>query len=278
MRKFKLINAIGQEYDLNDLDFFLYNPDQLGFRIGTKYETVGSQYHPYEESIEQPKPKGTIRFKQPGAYDKYDAFAVFCRRKPLRFEYTPSNTTYTLDCEVSELKKTEITTIGLTTPITLVGLGKWYKKVTEQTSDEDEGDGKTYSYTYPYVYSNSARGTVVIEDDSSEKDSPAKITIFGPVVNPRWNHYLNGVKIADGGVNAIIPNGHKLVVDATSFPFMMTEQDMAGNVIYDRYEDSVWDTERFIHLQPGTNRITIGHSGANYPNLLVEVKLQYATV
>ena len=278
MRKFKLINAIGQEYDLNDLDFFLYNPDQLGFRIGTKYETVGSQYHPYEESIEQPKPKGTIRFKQPGAYDKFNAFVVFCRKTPLRLEYTPANTTFKLDCEVTELKKSEISTLGLTAPITLAGLGKWYKDVAEQTSDEDEGDGKTYDYTYPYVYSNSARGTVVIEDDASEKDSPAKITIFGPVINPVWNHYLNGEKIADGAVTANVPLGHKLVIDATSFPFRLTEQDMSGKVIYDRYEDSVWDTERFIHLHPGTNRITIGHSGANYPNLLVEVKLQYAAV
>lgn len=277
MRKFKLKNAIGQEYDLNDLDFFLYNPDQLGFKVGTKYERIGVNYHPYEESIEQPKPKGTIRFKKPGAYEKYDEFARFIRRKPLTLEYTPDSTTFKLDCEVYELKKSEIKTLGLSSDIVFAGLGKWYKEVVVQTSEDTEGDGKTYPYTYDYVYSNSARGTVTLESDTNE-ESPAKITIFGPVVNPTWNQYLNGKKIASGKVNATIPAGHKLVVNATKFPFSMTEQNMQGQVIHDRYGDSDWSTERFMFIQSGTNRITIGHDGANYPNLLVEVKLEYATV
>lgn len=277
MRQFKLYNAIGEVYDLNSLDFFMYDPEQLGFKQGTKYERVGDAFHPYQEGYDQPKPKGKIRFKQPGAYDKYNAFVKFVSKKPLRLEYTPADATFKLQCEVGELKKTEIKTIGLSCDITFTGLGLWYRTLVEETSDDESGDGKKYDYEYDYVYSNSAAGTVALVSDAQD-DSPTKITIYGPVVNPVWNHYLNGNRVNGGAVNATIPSGHKLVVDATTMPWSITEQDAYGHVVHDRYPDSDWNTDRFIFLQQGTNKISISHTGVNTPKLMVEVNLQYASV
>jgi hypothetical protein len=276
MRQFALINSIGQRYDLMDTDYFLYDPEGLGFKKGTKYQEVGNIFVPYLDRYKQPEPKGIIRFDNPGAYDKYYEFARFISKAPIRLEYTPADATYYLDCIVSELKKTELQGEGLNCEIEFNALGFYYQ-VTNLVSADDDTNGKVYGYTYNYQYSDVMPGTVV-KDVDSMIESPCIITIYGPAINPVWRHYVNNVLIATGKCNITLLTGHNLVINTASATYSITEQDEYGNVIFDRYQDSDFSTERFFLLRNGNNRIAVAHDGVMPPKLKVETRLLYETV
>lgn len=278
IRQFRLVNAKGNTYNLNDLDFFLYDPADLGYKKSNKVLKAGNVFRPYEESVSQPTPTGTIRFKNPDAYQKYYEFMRFATIEPLILEYTPgdSDDTYRIDCYISSMDKTEISGSGLHCEVKFGALSFWYKThVMEAGTNADTG--KIYDYTYPYRYADTAPGTVALNVDSN-MESPAIIYIYGPVEKPTWNHYVNNVLVSTGACDVEVIQGHVLVIDSASIPFQITEQDMLGNVIYDRYALSDMTTERFIFLQNGRNRLSIAHSGAMIPKLKVEARILYETV
>ncbi len=277
MRKFVLYNSIGESYDLNDLRNFLYEPEDLGFKRETDFMQIGSAFRPYKnDTLKQPEPKGTIRFKNPDAYQKYYDFARFISKVPLRLEYTPLDQTYCLDCCVMEMDKTELGPGGLHCEIKFGGYGYYYSRCSLESSD-DGTTGKIYGYTYNYHYSDVMPGMVAKDIDATQ-ESPCIITIYGPAINPVWKHYLNNVLIATGKCNQILLTGHNLVIDTVSTPYSITEQDDLGNVIFDRYQDADFSTERFFLLRNGNNRIAVSHDGVMPPRLKVEVRSLYETV
>lgn len=276
MRQFKLTNSIGEVYNLNDLDFFLYDPDNLGYKRKASYKRVGSLFVKYKDEIDQPTPNGVLRFKNPNAYEKYYDFSRFAMKSPLRLEYTPSEETYYLDCYVKELEKSEIEGGGLHCKISFEAMSYYYRLYAMEAGTEPT-EGKIYDYTYPFIYSDTGAGTVALDVDSSI-ESPIKISIYGEVVNPTWAHYVNNVLIESGCCMTTIRAGRRLVIDTTQTPFSITEQDALGNVISNKYADSDMETERFFFLQAGRNRISVAHDGANIPKLKVEAKVLYETV
>lgn len=277
MRSFALINSKGQRYDLNEMDFFLYDPTSLGFSRSTDYQQIGTVWKMYSDSFSQDSRSGTIRFKEPHSYQKYFDFMVFAQQIPLTLEYTPETKSYYMDCVIGMMEKTEIQGEGLRCGIQLTPLSLFYQSYSVESDDGDATAGKQYSYSYPYRYTNSAQGTVSIDSDSPE-ESPCKITIYGPALNPMWYHYVNNVQVESGRMTGEVVNGHKLVIDTTVMPYSITEQDMLGNVIYNRYENCDFSTERFVMLKFGHNRISVGHSGVVIPHLSVEGRLCYASV
>ena len=278
MRSFNLINSKGHRYNLNDLDFFLYDVSELGFKKNAKIIKAGNVFKAYNKSVDQPKPKGTIRFKEPDSYKKYYEFTRFATSEPLILEYIPgeTQTAYRLDCYISSIEKREIEGNGLHCEIQFGALSFWYK-VYSMEAGTDTRDGKIYDYTYPFRYSDRAAGTVALDVDSN-MESPTIISIHGPCVNPTWNHYVNNVLVSSGICYVDIPADRILVIDSAHTPFQITEQDEYGNVIFDRYELSDLSTERFIFLQNGRNRISVAHDGAMVPRLKVEARVLYETV
>ena len=49
-------------------------------------------------------------------------------------------------------------------------------------------------------------------------------------------------------------------------------------VVADRYQMCDFTTERFFHLQYGSNRISVVHEGLNILNVIVEGRISYETV
>ena len=277
MRHFALINNKGQRYDLNEMDFFLYSPSGMGFSRATSYRQIGTTWSMYNDCYAQEARQGYIRFKEPHSYQKYFDFLVFAQQTPLQYEYTPENKTFYMDCVIGVIDKTEISGEGLKCQIQLTPLSLFYQKYFAESADGEAGGGKTYNYSYPYIYSSAAQGTVAVESDAAD-DSPCKVAIFGPLVNPVWYHYVNNKQVEQGRMVGEVIAEHKLVIDTTTMPYSITEQDMLGNVIYNRYEDCDFSTERFFFLKFGHNRISVGQSGVNIPHLVVEGRLQYASV
>lgn len=279
MRKFILTNAIGESWDLQDKDrVFFAEPEGLGWEDSTEYVRAGNNYKPLEQIWEQKHIEGTLFFlKDP--YPTYYSFVQFAAKAPLTLTYAPTNDrTYRVRCRLSNIGKSELTEYRvLECPVTFLALGPFYKIVSAYNSGESAGGGKQYDYTYDYAYSDWAAETVRISSDSVE-DSPCKIMIYGPCENPIWRHYVDGQLVGMGSMTGEVPQDRILVIDSTTIPYSITEQDYLGNLTADRYQACDFGTERFIFLKNGNNTIAVSHTDVTVCPLKVEANISYASV
>lgn len=272
IRQFLLINRDGDTYDLNDLNSFLQNPNDLGMEVSTDYERIETEFVEITEILEQKTPKGEIVF---AGYEEYCKFARFIEKKPLKLQYTTPAGTYSIDAKVRKLKKTELEEAGLVCDVEFEAYGTFYRLVSAQNTRDYSG--KVYSYTYPYTYSDFLAGVVEVDVDSVY-ECPAKLTVFGPCKNPSWTHSVNGEVITRGKMNLEIASGNKLVVDTTQIPWSIREYDADNVFVADRYGDSDFSTERFVRLKAGKNQLVFSNEGIEEIKMIVEAKMLYGAV
>ena len=278
IRKFRLTNGVGDGWDLNSRSSFFHAVAGLGFKDNTQYEQVGTDFIPLEELFSQGEMSGSILFGGgAAAYQTYREFSRFVRSVPLTLIYQ-TDETYRVPVRLTELSKGELMKGGggLVCDVTFHATGLFYKSVTKQSGVLSIG-GKVYPYTYTYSYAEVSQNTLVIDSDSYE-DSPCKITIFGPCLNPVWKHYVDNVLFETGRYEGNILADHKLVVDATNIPYSITERGAMDDIVADRYQLCDFTTERFCHLQYGSNRFSVSHDGLNTVKMMVEGKISYETV
>lgn len=271
MRQFKIYNAIGQEYDLNDPGSFFHDPNGLGFKSDEEFERIGRQFLLTEEGVKQPEPEGKIRFKDYACFNK---FAQFLQRQPLKLMYKAADTYY-MDVRVREIEKTELEALGLIVEAKFSGLGPWYKEVTRNI-DGPEAVGKVYAYTYPYVYADNSQGVIKVESDS-ELESPMIITIIGPCSNLEYVQYVNGKVAASGKILYDIPDGRRVKI-SSKIPYSIKELDALGNETADLYQYSDFSTERFLMVRQGMNEIAFSHEGEEEIKAVVEAEIYYDTI
>lgn len=279
MRKFILTNAIGESWDLQDKDrVFFAEPGGLGWSDATEYVRAGNNYTPLEQVWEQKQIEGTLFFlKDP--YPTYFAFCRFAARTPLTLTYTTNNgNTYKVKCRLSNIEKNELTEFRcLECSVTFSAMGLFYKVASVYNAGESTGGGKVYDYEYDYTYSDWVAESVMISSDSME-DSPCKIMIYGPCENPIWRHYVDGQLVGMGSMTGEVPQDRILVIDSTTIPYSITEQDYLGNLTADRYQACDFGTERFIFLKNGNNTIAVSHTDVTVCPLKVEANISYASV
>lgn len=276
MRTFTLINNDGNSYNLTEKKkSFFFNVGGLGYERETEFQRIGEHLALINDHLAQGVVIGTIKFWQPNAYQQYFKFAQFCQNKPLKLLYTPpSGITYYREGYVTRIDKAEEN--ALTVSIEFRATTPWYKSVNVFNSGEVTG-GKVYDYTYDYQYAESTAQSVVINSDSYES-SPCKITLYGPLTNPSWSHYLNNKLMVTGKVNGTIDAGNKLVIDTTSIPYSIKQFDANDNLISDMYQLSDFSTYRFVNLGYGENIISATHDTVSVIKVGVEAKIEYATV
>lgn len=277
IRNFTLTNALGQTYSLmNTDDGAMFQPGGLGYDDVTEYEQVGEFFAPLTERFGQQVITGQMVFSvQP--YVKYLNFTKFCRHAPLSLVYETDAGTFQIPVRMTKIEKGD--TDGWTylqCPVEFTALARMYKTVVANNTGS-AGGGKVYDYEYDYVYGDFVADTVAIDSDSVTA-SPCRISIFGPCTQPTWRHYVDGVQVATGYYNGTIPENHKLVIDTTSSPYSIQEEDIAGNLIADRYELCDFSTERFFLLEYGRNTISVGHGDVDSIRLMVEGYIFYETV
>lgn len=277
MRKFRLINGQGERFELNRKDSFFHDIKGFGFEDATQYEQIGHDFYPLEEILSQGKIEGKILFAGKKPYETYREFARFIRSTPLTLVYQPDEV-FRVPVRIATLGKEELSHGGavLVSEISFVTQGLFYKSITKYSNTLSVG-GKIYPYTYDYAYSDVSYNSVEIESDSYE-DSPCKITIHGPCMNPIWKHYVNNVLYETGAYVGTISGDHKLVIDTTKMPYSITERGAGDEIVADRYQLCDFSTERFFHLRHGSNRISVTHEGINTLKVIVEGRINYETV
>lgn len=274
MRKFRLINALGQSFDLMRKDAYFHEPQGLGFQQSLTYLRVGNHYELVESHDNQKAPSGQMVFR---GYAQYKEFAQFISFKPLILVYNPQGVEYMLDCDVASLQKSEIARNGyLTCPISFLARGKWYfNRQALQTISSGLGT-KTYRYTYPYVYSNSADGVIETINEGFDK-APCRLHIMGAIENPSWTLSTNNQTIAEGSCEATIPDGDKLVIDSRDGHLEVAEYTTNNEFVRNLYSACDYSKETFLYLPVGGFKILV-QGIAEGINAYLEIFEQYDTV
>jgi len=277
MRKFRIINGEGKTFELNGKAAFFHSVDGFGYSDATQYEKIGTDFLPLYEEFSQGEITGSIFFGGSGAYETYREFTRFVRAVPLTLVYEMDEL-FKVPVRLTDISKSELMNggFGLNCEVHFLATGLFYKAVTK-FSDTVYVGGKIYPYEYTYSYAEISQNTLMIDSDSYV-DSPCKITIYGPAINPIWKHYVNNELFETGAYIGTIPADHKLVIDTTNIPYSITERGVSDEIVADRYQMCDFTTERFFTLQHGIDRISVVHEGLNSVDMMVEGKISYETV
>lgn len=158
VRQFKLINALGREYDMTRPDALLHAPDGLGWGTEATVNRLGMTYIGINEKEIHQSPSGEMVFR---TYEEYGRFLSFCQQGGLVLCYKPLETWYYCECLIS-IQKSEIQWENnhLICPVQFTLLSYWYEKVVAQTAEPPEpvepnyatvtGDPAVFNARYSY--------------------------------------------------------------------------------------------------------------------------------
>ena len=274
MRYFKLVNALGAEWDLMQKDGFFHAPSGLGFSRSISSLRAGLDWLPSSEFLNQKTPSGEMVFFSYESYQRLVSFISY--DVPLFLMYQPTRKWYRCRCKVTKLEKGDMTSPGLLVcPIVFSCLGTWHELVSASQAEVNTAAGKVYPYAYPYSYADSTVASAAIENGNL--DSPCKLHIFGPCTNPAWSISQGGKTLQRGRVFATIPEGHKLIVAASPAEMEIAEYTRNNVLVQDLYAASDFSTERFIYAPPGSSTVSVTAENADTVRATVEVeKLAYS--
>lgn len=307
MRYIKLKNSAGAEYDITSKNALFHDIQGLGFSEDGQYKAIGDVWVLNSVSNQQSPISGDICFGYEGdPYGTFNLFANFVRETPLTFLYFPNGlggTCYMKRVRVSSLEKGELNEYGvLDCPVEFLPQTPWYTEVSRETSaSEVDVDtpgwvwGGTSLTSLPLVFEPSSDVTkrrarfrgeyikfVQLESDTSKKN-PVKLTLYGPLVNPFWTHYVNGELIASGGFVASqdvsIGENEMLVIDNTDgkYSIKVYRKD-STEVLRDIYRLRNFNLPCFFYMQKGSNQFVISSSDGRVNQIKAEGHVYYDTV
>lgn len=276
-RQFRLINSVGEEYDLCDLDHAFYSPDGLGFQRNISAVQVGDAFAPVENKLAQQVIKGEMRFRN---YELYSGFKEFISSGGLTLAYLPKGmqTWYYRNIEVQRLDKGEIdrTAHRLICPIDFLCFSLWYEQANAKKTLDLSGENTVFPLVFPWVFSDGKLNELLIENNRVHP-APCKIIISGPCVNPAWELRQGGKTVATGAMTVSIAAGEKLIVDANIENMRIVKVTSAGREI-NVYQNSDFSTARFLYAPPGPTRLQFTHSTDAALDVTVEVRQVSDTV
>ena len=307
MRYIKLKNSAGAEYDITSKNALFHDIQGLGFSEDGQYKAIGDVWVLNSVSNQQSPISGDICFGYEGdPYGTFNTFANFIRETPLTFLYFPKGLTgkcYRKRVRVSSLEKGELNEYGvLDCPVEFLPQTPWYTEVSQETSaSEVDVDtpgwvwGGTSPTSLPLVFEPSSDVTkrrarfrgeyikfVQLESDTSKKN-PVKLTLYGPLVNPFWTHYVNGALIASGGFVASqdvsIGENEMLVIDNTDGKYSIkVYRKNSTEVLRDIYRLRNFNLPCFFYMQKGSNQFVISSSDGRVNQIKAEGHVYYDTV
>ena len=312
MRYFSLINNSGETLDITTKTIFFNGVSGLGFEEEASFRSVGSMWWLNYASVRQKPVSGKIIFtdyEDSDPYELYAEFTRFIREAPLELEYMPrglDGPAYYRRVRVTKLTKSELTQYGvLEEDIEFTPYTPWYETLYLRNAvTEDEytgewiwGDGGEHpdvmfvpapEGTTPTIFG--ADDKYVISADVPYCDeSPSRLIIYGPAVNPSWTHYVNGEAISGGGFtqNVSIGDDEALVIDNTTeiteiavYAVNQNDEEKLALADFrrDLYQIRNFDNECFVTLQAGSNRVVVASSDGAPLKLSLEGHIYNATV
>lgn len=267
VRQFKLINALGREYDCTRPDALLHAPDGLGWGTEATVNRLGMTYIGINEKEIHQSPSGEMVFR---TYEEYGRFLSFCQQGGLVLCYKPIDTWYYCEALIS-IQKSEIQWENnhLICPVQFTLLSYWYEKVVAQTAENVESENKKqYSYTYSYQYGS---GVLNAFDITCDLPSYFRLTIFGEATNPSWRVVQNGSIVKSGKINATIGSSQKLVINTDPKNTEIALYTLSNTRINNLYGYSDFSTERIFALPQGESQVQVLTEDEQPPKVMIEV-------
>ena len=324
MRHFKLVNNAGQIFDITTKEALFYEISGLGFEEDNAFSRIGSVWWLSNTQYKQVPVKGKMLFTEENGADPYETFQKFVQfisRPPITLLYNPFGPVKSVLCNdeedeenayyrtvrVSKLEKSELTELGvLDENIEFTPYTPWYRKQYEaiDATPPDDGSadtgwiwgdgGSNPPLTFEPASSQTATRArfrweppkFLTFSAMASDNSPAILTIHGPVINPRWIHTLvldNGLRtqvLSTGSFTKDIELslGDKIIIDSTPAAYSITLYHANGTTS-DLYPYRDFEETCFINLKPGVNRISVMSSdGDPCSNVEVEGFIYHATV
>lgn len=257
MRSHRLTNATGETYNLTGKDVIFHQTEGYGFEAENTFYRIGNRFIPIEKKNRQSSVTGKIIFYGEAPYVQYYDFARFVGNDNLVLEYTTDAGIFYKNVVVGKLSKGEINKFEcLECDIEFVSLTPWYKKVNITIKpNQDVEHLSTFPWSWP-VHWSSENGMQIVVDSDSDIPSPCRLIISGPIENPQWRHYTDGVYQSRGLIQWDVQKGESLVIDTLTDPYGIYLRTKDGGT-QDLYQLSDFDMERFILLKKGHNVITV---------------------
>lgn len=294
VRHFTLINADGDEYDITNKEVLLTDPKGLGMKRDNSYRKIGNRFFLLSKKRAQEDFEGVVNFTPPDAYIKYNEFMAFITKEPLKLRYKPIDNydyyryrgvfpkldyIFYQDVMIGSIEKKDLTKYGsLECQIRLNQMTPWYRSVRVEAQKSGAGDGVVWesSSTFTWKWESTDEKSLTIESDA-HMDSPCKLMIPGPVINPKWRQYVGGKKIAEGQVNCVVPYDQYLVIDNTTEAPSITIEG-GGETMRSVYQEADFTKDRFINIQNGSNYIIAEFDGEVDKPIIAEAMLFYESV
>lgn len=276
VRKFKLINSEGAEWDLMRKDGFLYAPDGLGINQENEYMRIGSTYELIQRLSAQKAFNFTMVFS---GYDVYREFSRFIIYAPLKLAYMPLNEWAYADGDITVLEKSEINheSRRLECDAVFTATSLWYIPRAARRTSPDVESPKRYDYTYDYTYADAINGYIAVVNDSNE-DAPATISIMGPVVNPSWYVSVNNEVVASGAITATVPRGNKIVINSKDGYLEVAEYTAENVFVRNLYQFTDFSRETFVLFPPGNSVLFISGSSDDPIEAWVQIEEVHDTI
>ena len=288
MRTFTLVNGAGELCNITDKQLFFHDPKGLGFERKLTYRQVGDRFVRVNKRVSQKDITGKVALFGDDPYLSYFNFTQFINKEPLILLYTPNDqasdttapgTQYRRNVDVKKIDKSELTKQGyLDCDITLTPLTPWYKYMAISNGNVDLDEVLHWGVTWGIDWgplNEFERGI----KSNAVMPSPTRLTIYGPVTNPSWRHYVNGQLYSTGKVNATIDTNEYLLVDCTSDPYLIQKRSAVNDsLLLDLYESSDFTTKRFVEIQNGTNTVAVSGDNTADPLVKLEAYIYYESV
>lgn len=291
-RKFKLINSIGETYELTDKNYkhffnqpkgLGYNKNLSGIRLGNRVKINGRQY-------DMPSPSGEMIFYEvssEGIYDDYMDFMMFISHAPLKlYYYVPSTrssdehiTTLFLNCEDVSVEKGEIDPNDATLhcPIQFAGLSFWLSEDLSQISIHGGGATSgdfTFPLSFPFSFGDDPLRNLLLRS-SGTVPTPIFLEITGYCINPyiRFFQRKDGDILEEYAASRLLGEFDHVIIDGDdnvqSISLQLNGQYLANGAGYQDMSIGVPDKDdfflTFLKLKPGETIATIsfGNEGFN---------------
>lgn len=277
VRKFKLVNANGAEWDLMRKDGFLYEPEGLGIARDNEYMRIGSTYELVQRLSAQKSVNFTMVFKSYAVYQEFSNFIVY---GPLKLAYMPLNEWAYIDGEITSLSKSEIkpSSARLECSAVFTATSLWYIPRAARKTADDVENPKRYTYTYDYQYADEINGYIRVVNNSMES-APATLSIMGPITNPAWYVSVNNDVVASGAVTAEIPNGDKLVVNSKDGYLEVAEYTVSSNeFVRNLYQFTDFERETFVLFPPGNSTLFVSAESETKIEAWVQIEEIHETI